>query len=640
MALKPVQDPNLLAALEAPETPALGAQAPVTDPALLAQLEGTGTPSDGGPEFGNDVPKIPAAPAPAPEEQGLFSRAMSAVQGDPIINMWLSGLKDIAFGAPEAAVDIVNNATAQGVAGITAPFVANDMEDAAGFVRDFTQENSRSATGESAGRLEEGLGRAFEPLGNIKRKLGETALDVTGSPAAATAADMLPDLGMAFLGGQAKPQGAPHRMLAADEMSGVKGGIPQPDKPVNPMVEELRAADIRMRPSDVRAMEPGAKKVPGEFREKFADAPDLKKDTTLHNQARMSDMAAKELGIEKLDEVSFAKAKEAPGKTYDMVEDVLRDREMSQDFVDTFREAAASAKLEKGEGYSVTRVIGALRRRAAKRMQSEDVKTEEAGFADRELANKLEEQMGKELDAAGEPQLVQQYRDARQKFAQIHDVETATVANQIDANVLKKIGKKTGNLSGRLKLIADASEFAPNVTQHSLKTAARAGGEIEGSKEGIVKGLLKSGIRKIPGMDVGKPGFQNTLGRVDEVREANYGRPSNVSPRREPSQGDLDLREILELDTPGEVGSAPSRPQVVGQESMFGAEAFDLAAPRGRAGRSAGPTIADDLGDVMVNGEPLAEPAVNFRADTLADILGLSEPLVKPPLKPRPKPRG
>lgn len=578
---------------------------------------------------GNPVEQTPDPPAPEPS---LWDRVKTAKTGDPIIDMWLHGLVSTAAGAPETAANMVSNAGTMATAGLTAPFVAKDDDDAANFTRDFLDENLMRPRNESAQQLTTALGEAFAPVEKAKEALGGGALEATDSPLAATAAFMAPDVLSTVLGGPKVTKAAaalPEKPLKADA------------PPVNPTVENLRAADIRMRPSDVRAMEPNRKvKVPGERRERFADAPDLKKDTNLHNQARFTDLAAEELGIKKLDDASFEEAYKKPAATYDMVEDVLRDREMSQAFADTFRKAAASARLPKGEGASVTRVIGALRRRAAKRMQSEDVKTEEAGFADRELAERLEAALGRELDAAGEPQLLKQYQDARQQYAKIHDVQTATRAGQVDAAVLYKLNKKAEGkrLSGRLKLIADAYESVPNVSAHSLKTASRAGDEVPGSREGVIKELLKAGIRKIPGMDVGAEGFQNVFGKPDPTRTANYGRPTDLPGPRTPEQPELDLREILALETPGEMGPRPPRKAMGKQESLFGKTRLllDLQPPRGRVGREpTTTTTARSLEDVMIDGEPLAEPAVNFRAETLADILGLSDPMVKKPKKSR-----
>lgn len=659
MALKPVQDPNLLAALEAPEPQMATGPKPVTDPAVLAQLEGPAPLDESNPEAVNTRLFELADAVPTPENQaeiqrlkglqkpvqteepGLFDRAMKAVRGDPIIDMWVSSLGTAAKGAPETAMNMIGNTGVMAAAGLTAPLVSENMDDAANYINDFTEQNLMRPQSESAQQLTEALGIAAEPVGNIKRTLGEKTLELTGSPDAAATMDMAPDFLATVLGVPGVTKAAnkvPQTPLKADPT------------PPSPMVEELRAADIRLRPSDVRAIVPDKNvKVKGERREKFADPPELKKDLTLHNQTRMSQLAAEEIGAKGLDEVSLTKAEEPAAATYNMVEDVLRDREMSPEFVSTFREAAASAKLPKGEGVSVTRMIGALRRRAAKRLQSDDVKTEEAGFADRDLADRLEEAMGAELKAVGEPQLLKEYQDARQVFAKVNDVRTATRANQIDANALFKIQNKTGRLTGRLKLIADASEFAPNVTKHSTSTAARAGDEVTSSREGFIKELLKGTIRKIPGMDVGAEGFQMALGKPDSTRVANYGRRTDPITERSPEQGELDIREALGLEMPpGQIGMPPRSQKPLGPQLDALGEAFEFEMPAGSVGRPnrpqkplgpQGEMLGQEFEFEMAPGEVGVQPPAQL---TLQDLLGLGDPLTlkKPPGRVGKQPRG
>jgi len=586
------------------------------DPALGARLramqQAQAAPAEVPMEDQVPVANPVGAPSSAPvaPEQSIWERFKSmssdvftgkpirefaqGVADDPVMQMWGHGLSRIAKGAPEVAMNAVGNTGVQAVAGLTAPLVGEDDDDSANFVRDFTAENSMYPQGDSARELTDALGDAFAPLGNIKQKLGDTTLEATGSPLAATGADMLPDLGMALLGGPKAVKGAAE----------LPQKVRPPSAPISPAVENLRAADIRMRPSDVRAMNPNKRvKVPGEFRERFADAPELKNDTTLHNQARFTDIAAEDIGVKALDEPALAKAKEVPAATYDMAEQVLMDRPMSKEFQDVFREAAGSAKLPKGEGSSVTRVIGALRRRAAKRMQNDQVATEEAGFADRELADRLEEQFGKELEAAGEGQLLGEYQAARQQFAKIHDIETATRAGQIDAHVVYKLGKRGAPLSGGLKLIADAAERLENVTGHSLKTAARAGNEIPTTFAGGVTETVKKGVRLIPGMDVGAPGFQKKFGKVDPARTSYYGRDNSVAPPRGPEQHDLDLREVLELDAPpGEVGMPQRAPRDLGPQTDALGEAFEFNQPPGEVGVP--PDAQISLQDLLGLGEP------------------------------------
>lgn len=599
MALKPVSDPNLLATLNAPEAAAPAGPKPVTDPALLAQLNGPQDIADTIPGSPEEAAAIAANPKPpAAEEPSVWEKFKSNLAEDPILGMWGHGLSTVAQGAPEVAMNAFGNTGVLAAAGLTAPFVSNDAEDSANFIKDFSHENMRAPQGESAKELTGALGEAFEPLQNIKSKLGDTTLEATGSPELATAADMLPDLGAALLGGEGAAAGTADLSKQALKA----------DRVVNPKVGDLRAADIRLRPSDVRAMTPGAKKVPGEFRERFADAPELKKDTTLHNQQRMTDVAAKDIGTKDITDKSLDAAEKPHIAKYQLAEDVIGELPKERavpEFVTAYREAVDSAKLPKGEDSGVTRVIGALRRRAATRARSNDVKTEEAGYADADMADRLEEQFGKQLEAAGEPQLLQQYRDARQALAKIHDVRMTTRADQIDASKLYQLNQKSEGrrLTGGLKLIADASEYAPNVTGHSLKTAARAGGEVEGSKAGLIKSGIKKVVRSIPGMDVGAEGFQRSLGLPDEARTSYYGRDPDIAPPREPQQSGLDLREVLELQPPPGV----SRPMVNGapQDTAF------------------------DLSQVLGLSEPLGvRPEAT--ANNLSEVLGLSEPLVKP----------
>lgn len=522
-----------------------------------------------------------------------------AVADDPVMQMWGHGLSTAAQGAPEVAADVIGNTGVQIAGGLGGLMLGQNDEDSANFIRDFTEQNSMRPQGENAQALTGALGEAFDPLQNVKSTLGETTLRATGSPGLATTADMLPDLGLALMGGEG----------AAAGTAGLSKQALKADRVVNPKVGDLRAADIRLRPSDVRAMTPGAKKVPGEFRERFADAPDLKKDTTLHNQQRMTDVAAKDVGTKDLTDKSLDAAETPHIAKYQMAEDALLEHKVSDDFANTFREAAASARLPKGEQSGVTRVIGALRRRASTRARSNDVKTEEAGYADADLADKLEGSFGKELEAAGEPQLLKEYQDARQALAKIHDVRMTTRADQIDAAKLYQLNQKSEGrrLTGGLKLIADASEYAPNVTKHSLTTAARAGGEIEGSKSGLIKAGIKKAVRSIPGMDVGAEGFQRTLGLPDEARTSYYGKDPDIAPPRGPEQKGLDLREALQLEAPpGEVGVAlPSfmrKPAPTQQVDALG-NAFEFQAPPGEVGIP--PPEHISLQDLLGLGEPL-----------------------------------
>lgn len=536
----------------------------------------------------------------------MFLSDLGGVAGD----MWTA-----AKGAPETALTMAYNPVVMAAAGFhgmaTHPL---DADAAANDIQQFEEQNLYRPRGESAQKLSGAIGEAFD-LSPLKEKLGESTLNATGSPAAATFAHMLPDLGASFLPAT-KGAGA---LESVGEAIG-----PKAVEPVSDAVANLRAGGVKLRPSDVRAMHPEAKSIPGEFREKFQNPADLKKGLTLENQATATKRAADELGIPDLTEKSFDAAEKPHIETYQMAEKVAEGAPASPEFDKAFKAASDAAQLPKGEAYGVTRVIGALRRRANKRTASGDVKTEEAGYNDRELADNLEEQFGKRLEAAGEPQLLGEYQDARKELARINDVRGATRADQIDVAALRRMNERFGGdrLQGGLKFLADTAEYAPNVTGHSLKTASRAGDEMPSSKEGFITRGAKALVRQIPGMDIsraepnfleralGMKGFQEELGPTDAARSSYYGTKYTPAPAAAPQQGHMDLRQVLGLEPPPGVAGAMVRP--------------DLG--------------AQNLGEAFVGGEPLGAAPTPV-ANDLSEILGLSEPLVKKTAGKK-KPRG
>lgn len=520
-------------------------------------------------------------PAQSSEGPSLWDRVKNADTGDPIIDMWLHGLPKLVKGAPETALGVGANTLVAAGAGLASPL------EPEGFVENFTQQHAYRPYGESAQELTAGLGDIFAPIEHAKAGLGDAVMDATDSPVAATAARTLPDLGMMLFGGAPLAKGAERMPTKFEAPAPVTGLEKAPPPAINPTVESLRAADFRMRPSDVRGVQPDKSvKVPGEFREKFANAADLKKDTTLHNQNRGTQLAAEEISTRDLSEASYESAKKPHIAKYELAESVIGGLpEVSEKFASAVRAARDEVKLElpRGQAPTVTKIMGTLRRRANKRINSGNPETETAGFKDRALAEDLEEAFGEELARAGEPQVLDEFRAARQSLAKIHDAETATRAGQIDAAKLFQLEQKQpGRLSGRLKLIADAHEFVPNVTGHSTKTAARAGGEIESSKEGMLKSGAKALIRRIPGMDVGAPAFQEKFGRVDPARTSYYGQKPDVPAAREPAQAELGLGEALDLEAPpGAVGAPQRSLRDLGPQVDALGNAFEFEAPPG-----------------------------------------------------------
>jgi hypothetical protein len=203
---------------------------------------------------------------------------------------------------------------------------------------------------------------------------------------------------------------------------------------------DLRAAGYPVRPSDVQRFNPD-KKVPGTTREKFA--PDATRhEMTLQSQAKSNEIIGRELGLkpgERLDE-NFDKLKAPELETYQMAENVASGMPLLPELRSALADGQAVVKrelLQEGGKPSITRTLSALRRRANKELNDDRIEVQDRGFDTMALADKIEAGFAKQLEAAGEPQLVDQFRAARERLAKIYDVENATRAGQVDAAALR-----------------------------------------------------------------------------------------------------------------------------------------------------------------------------------------------------------
>lgn len=307
----------------------------------------------------------------------------------------------------------------------------------------------------------------------------------------------------------------------------------------------LRAAGYRFRPSDVQAMDPGAK-VPGLRRESLQEPAALKKDLTLHNSTIDKKLATEDIGVKDLSEKSFNDAKKPHFEVYDKANEAAN-LAPSADYKTALQAAQDRAGLDSTA--SATESISALRRNARKRGRSDDIKVNKEGEADQAAADSLEEALGKSLAAQGDEKLMSDYQSARQALARIHDVESVTRGQQIDPQGLRKIDERNpGRLNGNLKIIADAADMAKNVVRHPQNaTGVRSSVKSEGIFS-MAKDAARGAISKLPGMDVSRPGFQNKFGREATPTErqsfADYGRKPQVIPAPPPARPQLGTGNI------------------------------------------------------------------------------------------------
>lgn len=464
----------------------------------------------------------PVTAPPPPEEPSLLSRAGSALADSPPVKVAAEG-RDVLFALPELIAEGATHVGAKALSGIAG--LAGASPDTMHSIQEGLTYEPRTNTAKS---IKSGLGAVTDAVSNLApvkavddavNRLPDTPRDIVHGVEEAA-----PDVA-ALLGARVPgmPKGAPK---AAPVVEGAAKAT-QADT-----LGTLRAAGYRFRPSDVKAMDPGAK-VSGLKRESLQEPAALKKDLTLHNSTIDNKLATEELGIKNLSDKSFEEARKPHFEVYDKANEAAK-LAPSADYTAALDTAQQRAGLKSGA--SVTETISALRRNARKRARSDDIKVNKEGEADQAAADSLESALDDSLATQGDAKLTADYRASRQALAKIHDVESVTRGQQIDPQKLRQLDQRSpGRLTGRLKIIADAADMAGNVVRHPQKaTGVRSSVKAEGVFS-AVKDVARGAVSKLPGMNVASPGFQSrAFGREATAGERtsfkDYGRRPEVVP--------------------------------------------------------------------------------------------------------------
>lgn len=128
----------------------------------------------------------------APAKKGFFSDLAAMADSDPVI------------GGAENLLSILTGSVSDAAAGISGLLGGGDVNERAQRIEDVKQGGTYQPRSESGKDVQAGLGEALQPVGeaitDTERFLGDTTLDVTGSPAAAAAAATLPTATLELLG--------------------------------------------------------------------------------------------------------------------------------------------------------------------------------------------------------------------------------------------------------------------------------------------------------------------------------------------------------------------------------------------------------------------------------------------------------
>lgn len=435
---------------------------------------------------GREVPKewLSAAPPKAPKE------------AEPSI-------KDVEIGKLEAAGKLVTGSVGALGGGLNylGTLVATRDPEAAKAVQEETQNKltyqPRTATGK---KYSEALETPFRKLGEKADQAGEKVASVTGSPAlgAATttgiqalplAAPGIPKglkagaraLEPATEAAMARVRPVAERIAArGEERAAIRAAE---DAPKNAKIEQARSIGLKLPPSEAGG---GT----GKILEGVSGKIQTEMSFSRANAKAINRTAAKEIGLsdrQPMTEANIERVKQKQFAVYDRVkkagrinmDDAYREqlnavRERTQqaeaDFPEDTNElidkeikkfdrptADASSMLEK---------IKSLRDRAGRNMKSPDAEKFELGLAQKKIATAMEDQIERQV-AGTDPQLIQQFRDARKQLAKIYNVEDALGPNgNLSAAVLARQLKRGVPLSEGLKTIAQTYQEFPKVMRY------------------------------------------------------------------------------------------------------------------------------------------------------------------------------
>lgn len=191
------------------------------------------------------------------------------------------------------------------------------------------------------------------------------------------------------------------------------------------------------------------------------------------------------------------------------------------------------------------------------------------GLAQRHAAEAVDNLIERNLTAIGKPDLVNNYRDARQLLARTYDVEAAMNPGNGDVNprVIAALSKKGRPMSGQLKDIADAAMAFPKAMQ---STAGFGGTENLGILDAAVAATHPG---MIPAL-LARPGARSAL------LSAPYQRLLMRQPVPLTAPTNLPIELLRNLALSG----ALSRPNALGPKGPFD-RAADAADNRGRYGQ-------------------------------------------------------
>lgn len=471
--MTPVTDPDVLAQLNGG---AVAARKPVTDPALLAQLE--------------DASTVDRAQAAA---SGVNRGALVNLAGLPVAtalnayDLAKAGAGAVmgAFGAkPENLPEMTDRSQFVG----SPEWISKQLEEhgAGGAINPNRPEDAPSRYLHAGGQgvagaiaapsaLPQALASAATGAGTMMAN--EYAGEHGASPATqALISTVLPAATSAAATGLAQRARAGQAAGASEFAQGAQ---------TRKTVQEAQDAGYAFPPAQVN---PGiVNKVAGGLSGKAA----TEQAVSLQNQPVTNAIARNALGLHPDTPLSYevlANVRKEAGNSYDAVKGynglITADEGYLNDLIDMHtkyqerlgmgagEDAVESLKLPAVKSllddmtrqrFTPTSAIELIKRFRSDADSSYRAGNNEAGGYQKSIAKALEDLVGRNLDAGGQPELLANFQQARQRIAQAHTVEDALnpATGNVDATKLAEAYRNDEPLTGGLRTAAQAAGYAP-----------------------------------------------------------------------------------------------------------------------------------------------------------------------------------
>lgn len=424
------------------------------------------------------MPFVPDTTAAAPTRPRFVPDAAQAAPTQPSVG------KQVLQGGGEALLQIGSSSIAaplSGIAGLVGSALPGPQGQGANWtegVQNALTYQPRTSAGQSTANV---LAYPFEKLQQGSDFAGQKALDITGSPAVATAVNTALQAAPAIL----------------TRKTGVKpAGAPRPN--VHPAITQAETAGYTLQPSQIVGGKPVGS-LGKRIAERGGGKADLPAEASLRNQQVTNRLVAEEIGLKNGESITPAvieKLRKEANAKYDALQNVKAKIDPDVDYFyglhqirDSSRSTVKGGKpdpqinklindyQQANKKFTIADSMEEVRRLrfdARKNMGADKPQTVRLGEAQRQIADLMEDMIDRQVSPIN-PAAVTEWRAARKQLAKLHLVDDALKGTEVDAGVIAKALSRGDPLTGNLKTIGEIASNFPTVTQHGARLGSKAG---------------------------------------------------------------------------------------------------------------------------------------------------------------------